>query len=270
MIKIRVKFSKTGSMRFIGHLDVMRYFQKAIRRSKIQVAYSEGFSPHPILSFAAPLGVGHTSDGEYLDMQLRELTVSPEEMKERLNQTMSEEIQALDIVRLEEDAKTSMALLAAADYQVALRDGYAFFESHEDFVLRWREFVEQPEILATKKTKKQELSMDLRPALYEYAFSQKEFAKAVGGEARIASAIPYSNPYQIYLQLSCGSVLNVKPELVMEAFCRFSGIAWEPVSFQIHRMEMYTDCNAKKGEIHTNQSRSERKLVALYQMGIAW
>ena len=52
-MKVRVKFSKEGPIKFIGHLDVMRYFQKAIRRAGIDIAYSAGFSPHPILSFAA-------------------------------------------------------------------------------------------------------------------------------------------------------------------------------------------------------------------------
>ena len=64
-MRIRIKFRKYGVMRFIGHLDIMRYFQKAMRRANIDIAYSEGFSPHQIMSFAAPLGVGITSDGEY-------------------------------------------------------------------------------------------------------------------------------------------------------------------------------------------------------------
>ena len=70
-MKVRVKFSKYGIMKFIGHLDVMRYFQKAIRRSGIDIAYSEGLSPHMIMSFAAPLGVGLTSDAEYMDIEIR-------------------------------------------------------------------------------------------------------------------------------------------------------------------------------------------------------
>ena len=57
-MKVRIKFAKKGTMKFIGHLDIMRYFQKAIRRAGIDIAYSEGFSPHQIMSFAAPLGVG--------------------------------------------------------------------------------------------------------------------------------------------------------------------------------------------------------------------
>ncbi len=65
-MKIRIKFRKYGVMKFIGHLDIMRFFQKAVRRSGIDICYSEGFSPHQVMSFAAPLGVGITSDWEYL------------------------------------------------------------------------------------------------------------------------------------------------------------------------------------------------------------
>ena len=67
-MKIRIKFAKYGVMKFIGHLDVMRFFQKAIRRADIDIRYSEGFSPHPVMSFAAPLGVGMESIGEYFDI----------------------------------------------------------------------------------------------------------------------------------------------------------------------------------------------------------
>ena len=56
-MKVRIKFSKQGPVKFIGHLDVMRYFQKAMRRAAIDIKYSEGFSPHQIMSFAAPRGL---------------------------------------------------------------------------------------------------------------------------------------------------------------------------------------------------------------------
>ena len=74
-MKIRIKFRKYGTMKFIGHLDVMRYFQKAIRRAEVNIRYSEGFSPHQIMSFAAPLGVGITSKGEYVDIEVLDLSL---------------------------------------------------------------------------------------------------------------------------------------------------------------------------------------------------
>ena len=57
-MKVRIKFTKEGPMKFVGHLDTMRYFQKAIRRAELPIAFSGGYSPHMIMSFAAPLGVG--------------------------------------------------------------------------------------------------------------------------------------------------------------------------------------------------------------------
>lgn len=59
-------------MRFIGHLDLMRYFQKAMRRADIPIKYSEGFSPHQIMSFGAPLSMGVSGLGEYMDIELKD------------------------------------------------------------------------------------------------------------------------------------------------------------------------------------------------------
>ena len=74
-MKIRIKFSKTGVMKFIGHLDIMRYFQKAIRRAEIDVTYTGGYSPHQVMSFAAPLGVGLESQGEYFESTIKQFDV---------------------------------------------------------------------------------------------------------------------------------------------------------------------------------------------------
>ena len=85
-------------MKFIGHLDIMRYFQKAIRRAEIPIRFTEGFSPHMVMSFASPLGVGLTSDGEYMDIEVNE-TISSKEAVRRLNQVMVEGMQVLSYRR---------------------------------------------------------------------------------------------------------------------------------------------------------------------------
>lgn len=116
-MKVRVKFAKQGAMKFIGHLDIMRYFQKAIRRADIDVAYSEGFSPHMIMSFAAPLGVGVTSTAEYFDMEIQTSIPSKEAIR-RLNDTMAEGMKVLSFRQIPDGkANAAMALVAAADYQ---------------------------------------------------------------------------------------------------------------------------------------------------------
>lgn len=122
-MKIRVKFRKYGVMRFIGHLDVMRYFQKAIRRADIDICYSEGFSPHMIMSFASPLGVGLTSDGEYFDIEIGQ-EFSSASAVERLNKVMAEGMEVLSFRQIPDGkAANAMSLVAAADYEVRFREG---------------------------------------------------------------------------------------------------------------------------------------------------
>ena len=89
MLKVRIKFRKYGVMRFIGHLDVMRYFQKALRRAELPVDFSGGYSPHMIMSFAVPLGVGMESLGDYFDLEMAE-DMSTAEIAARLDEQMAE------------------------------------------------------------------------------------------------------------------------------------------------------------------------------------
>jgi radical SAM-linked protein len=69
-MKIRLKFQKKGNLKFIGHLDVMRTFQKINRRAGIDIKYSAGFSPHQQMSFSNPLSLGMTSSAEYVDYEM--------------------------------------------------------------------------------------------------------------------------------------------------------------------------------------------------------
>ena len=143
--KLRIKFSKVGSMKFISHLDLMRYVQKALRRAGIDVAYSKGYSPHQLLSFAAPLGLGDTSEGDYLDLQVN--TVQEEkEFLNSINREMNQEIRFLRMDIQKEKQKPSMALVAAADYCINIRCSNKVIPME-----RFLEFISQKELLITKK-----------------------------------------------------------------------------------------------------------------------
>lgn len=230
-MKIRIKFQKYGVMRFIGHLDMMRYFQKVMRRADIDIAYSEGFSPHQIMSFAAPLGVGITSDGEYLDIEVH-TSRSSEESLRVLNEVMVEGVAVSEYKLLPEGTKNAMSSVAAADYTVTFKEQEknpfsidVLSKALEDF------YGKQEEILITKQTKKSEKTMDLKPLIYELKAVQEE------------------NP-GFFLKVCTGSMDNIKPELVLAAFseyCRAQSIcdfSFEPMDMQIHRNEVY----AKKEE----------------------
>ena len=97
-MKVRIKFRKYGVLKFIGHLDVMRFFQKMMRRAEIPIAFTGGYSPHMIMSFASPLGIGLTSDGEYVDIELTEL-IDSETAVRRMNAVTAEGIEILSFQR---------------------------------------------------------------------------------------------------------------------------------------------------------------------------
>lgn len=246
ILKTRMRFTKTGSLKFIGHLDCMRFFQKAIRRAKLDVAYSNGFNPHQIMSFASPLSVGLTSDGEYIDIEFNSLPdMTEEEFLTYLNQFMTDEIFVTEIHILEDKAKTSMALLNACDYMITLKDGKTFSdntESSSSFSLKdtFTDFMNQDSILIVKKTKKSEKEIDLKPLILQYAFSKEEF------EMKNGSSLPelnheYDSEDELYLKLVSGSATNIKPELVLEAYMNYLNLNMKPFSYQVHRIQMYFD-----------------------------
>lgn len=237
---VRMKFYKTGPLKFIGHLDIMRYFQKAFRRAGIDVEYSKGFSPHQIMSFAAPLGVGLTSESEYLDVSLNSC-LERETMMAMINHAMNEYIRVTDFRILPENSKNAMSIVAGADYKVSLKDGYEFLNK-EEFVQKFHEFMSMKEIVVTKKSKKSESDVDIKPLIYKYAFDRASFYEADADNRLLEGeeiAEVYNNGICCYLKLAAGSVNNLKPELVLEGFCKYAGIEISEFAFQIHRIEVY-------------------------------
>ena len=218
-MKARIKFRKYGIMKFIGHLDVMRFFQKVMRRADIPIAFTGGYSPHMIMSFAQPLGVGITSDGEYLDIELKEPIDSKEAVR-RMNQVMVEGIEIVSFRQIPDDKKYSgMTIVDAADYKVTLLESFKSSDVMLPVPQDWSEkvdfFMSQPQIVVWKKTKRSEKEVDIKPMIYKMQVSEDN----------------------IYLLLATGSEQNLKPNLVMEAFlsyigriqkkCRFIFIDWK-------------------------------------------
>ena len=230
-MKARIKFRKYGVLRFIGHLDVMRFFQKLMRRADIPIAFTGGYSPHMIMSFASPLGIGLTSDGEYLDIELTAPVDSREAVK-RMNEECVEGIEIISVRQISDEKKmTGMTILAAADYLISVKKGAL----PENWKEAFADFMAQREICVIKQTKRSEREEDIRPLIFRWE---------IQGE-------------NIWLQLAAGSRNNLKPDLVMDTFLSVCAIPEDSVSFAYHRLEMYAD-KGKDGE---------RNLVSLESLG---
>jgi len=155
-LKIRIKYSKHGNTRFVGHLDMMRYFQKAMRRAGIPIKYSEGFSPHQIMSFAAPLGIGMESEAEYIDIEVTE-ALDRVKAIEMLNNAMCEGVTILDWKEMPEEAKTAMSKVYSADFLVLCDPDKVDLNK-----------LAHHKLLIPKENKKGELKeTDIKPWLYE-------------------------------------------------------------------------------------------------------
>lgn len=202
-------------MKFIGHLDVMRYFQKVMRRADVDIRYSEGFSPHQIMSFAAPLGVGLESHGEYVDIEVLS-TDSSAEMLRRINEVIADGMKALEYKMLPDNAANAMSIVAAADYTLRFREGYEP-EDWDAFAAGLESFLKQEQILVIKKTKKGEKETDIRPMIHELKIGDRE----------------------IWMKIATGSAANLKPDAVIRAYYESTGTAMADFALMITREEVY-------------------------------
>lgn len=292
----RIRFAKYGVVKFIGHLDVMRYFQKAVRRCNLPIKYSQGFTPHQLMSFALPLGVGVTSDGEYMDLEFddeelfkamreekRDKAVEKaqdrvcEETQDRteaeaqdraceeapdkaacsrfifssLQSALTEGFEVLKVFVLPDPKPNThvdkaMSLVTGAEYLVSVKDGYSLgYNSESELWSAFEEFYNQDCINVVKETKKSSTEMDIKPFIYyaadleghEIVTEHKAKDSAVDN---IKHADRYESGQRLLIRLAAGSALNIKPQLVIAAFCEFIGQEYNPNAFQIHRTELYT------------------------------
>lgn len=215
-MKLRIKFRKYGPVRFIGHLDVMRFFQKAIRRAEIDVVYTAGFSPHQVMSFAAPLGLGLESNGEYMDIEINSMT-SSKDIINSLNDASVNGIEILSAKCLPETAGNAMASVAAAKYTIRFRPGR---EPSFDYVGKLDEFTNKSEITVTKTTKKSTMEIDLKPGIF---------------------SLKASPDGSISMLVDASSAGNIKPVSLMEAFLADNDEVLAENALLITREDTYTN-----------------------------
>ena len=167
--KILVRFSKAGKVRFTSHRDVARIWERALRRVALPVAYSEGFSPRPKISYGLALPTGYESAGEYLGVELDrekaeslQLRDSPEgDLRERLNQVLPEGIRVQAIAPLERGGESLQQAVIACTWAIEV-DGADSAE-----VEVWASgILDAEEILVERERKGKKVTDDVRPLVH--------------------------------------------------------------------------------------------------------
>ncbi len=196
----RALFCKTGRLRFIGHLDLMRIMQRALSRADIQLVYSNGFNPHPHMSFGKPLSLGQSGLREVMEVELTAPMDSADFMN-TLNPLLPDGLKLLACADLPHTGKTAMSRITHAEYEIQLPGEYT------DRYPEWlRGFLAQESIVIRKPAKlrgrKIMAELDVKPLIV---------------------SMELVRPDAFRLLCVCTNEKNLKPGPMMHEFWNFIG-----------------------------------------------
>ena len=162
---VRIRFSKTGSLQYISHLDLQRLWSRALVRAGIPLWYTKGFNPHAKMVFALPLPVGVESRCELLDVKI-DRDIPNDAIKELLNSELTDELYVQDVY----DPQSKFADIGSAEYEIELCSANA----SEELVRKIKEFFVSDEILMTKHTKSGEKEINLARLIHSFEVECRE------------------------------------------------------------------------------------------------
>lgn len=218
-MKYMIRFSKLGLIRYTSHLDMLRLFQRSFKRAGVPLAYSNGFNPHPRLSFAQPLSLGYESISEYLDFETKNDNFTPDEIQRRLASIMPGGIEILACGLVKPDHKSLASLTAYGSYVTIFQTD----QLSKDWSSIAENFLNQQQIMATKRQKQgsDALEFDCKDRI-------KSFQCKVDNQA-----------IHCDLLIKTGSQNHLSPELLLGSFCRYADIPSQDQAIRILRTELY-------------------------------
>lgn len=163
-MRIRLQYSRQAGCRFLSHLDMVRVFERALRRAQVPMAYSGGFNPQPRLAFAAPLPVGTAGSAEFLEIQLKE-NMSIAQLLDDINEQLPEGLTVLAGAEVPEGEGSLMAQIGVLAYEIELPQTarHAAAEAVQNLK-------ETAEIKIFRKTKKGFVERDIKPYISKIGF----------------------------------------------------------------------------------------------------
>ncbi len=204
-MRAMIRFGKQPRLRFISHLDLQRFFQRALNRTGLPIAWTQGFNPHPILSFGSALALGWTSEYEILDVKLS-APMGRKRTEEAMRAALPVDLPVLEVRMVDDRHPAPMAMVRASDYEIALsgETAAATLDAAEEFLRR-------ESVMAMRKTKSGEREVDIRP-----------MALSLKCEGDVLSA-----------RLMLTEKDTLKPDLLVRALAEIAGV--EVPEMRIHR-----------------------------------
>jgi radical SAM-linked protein len=152
-----IRFGKQARLRFISHLDLQRFFQRAVNRTGLPIAWSQGFNPHPVMSFGSALALGWTSEYEVIDIKLS-APMGRKRTEDAIRAALPEDLPVLEVRMVDDRHPAPMALVKMADYRVTLEG-----EGAGAVLAQISAFMARENVPAVKKTKSGEKEINARP-----------------------------------------------------------------------------------------------------------
>ena len=244
---VRVKFTRGEDIKFISHLDIMKVFERALRRADIPIGYSKGFNPHPQLVIGLPLSVGVTSEAEYADFDFTEDTdpevFTPDDFAERMNSVLPSGIRITEAVR-KTCAGNIMSSITGAKYEIEVYLKDTVTLDHYKKLIK--DLMGKSSIIVEREKKGKVKDIDVKPMI-----------KSIGVES--LSDIPrgyevFESAFLLTATVLAGSNQNLRPDLLMKAISVHTGINIE--TFRIHRTALYTGSEGQYNDPLTDAVRS--------------
>lgn len=157
-MKVRARFTKLGKVRWTSHRDVARMWERACRRAGVPLAYTEGFSPRPKVSFGLALPTGHESLAEYLDLEVSDPDVEPLTLPGRLTPALPVGIDVVAAAAVPPGADSLQHEVTSSSWIVELGD-------HGELAGRIQDVLAKGEIVVTRERKGRPVTDDIRPAI---------------------------------------------------------------------------------------------------------
>lgn len=201
-LPIRVFFVKTGASKYMSHLDLMRCMTRTMRRAGVPIWYTEGFNPHPFMTFALPLSLGTSGLCETMDVRLT--TDMPfEEVKNRLNAALCE---GITVTKVDYQGEKATAIQSAL-YRITLTANGFTGEQLRDALAQ---FLSQEKITVQKKNKKKQLvDIDVKPHVQEFSVSAE-------GESAVLN-----------IRLPAGNDVNINPSIILNGFASANSLSFD-------------------------------------------
>ena len=152
-----IRFGKQPRLRFISHLDLQRFFQRAVNRTGLPIAWSQGFNPHPVMSFGSALALGWTSEYEVIDIKLS-APMGRKRTEDAVRAALPEDQPVLEVRMVDDRHAAPMSLVRMSDYVVRLEG-----ENAPAIIGQIPAFLEREVVDAVKKTKSGEKTINARP-----------------------------------------------------------------------------------------------------------